>query len=500
MNNGPHARRKPGLRVALQAAAAIGLLPALAFPAEREEFHLQPLREDTASFSNRADVVQFIDETETALGEAVSLIAWRELFGSIQDLPSSGTKLLTIDDDPDLQKKIVDLYKYDVARIAEEQRADFVVWGVVREIEQCCVLWTYLAVSDDRVGPALEVHVGIGPDERYRLSARLPKKQFNFTPLMIDPGSIGERRWFVRRDGANVFSKPDSGAERIEVLPKKTFFDSQGIVGKWVRFEGGPNEGQRFVEPWSLDLLPSQAILRNGVVRQEPDYASSSTSVGGRDLPARVVGQEYVGASDVKWYRVDVEGRTGWVPAEGVVANQTLPVGYLLAAMLRYQGGDYELAIDEVDQFMSDGRERDNAILAFANELRAAAATMAAQSAGRHLDDARAWIDEAVRLTPYDPAAYRLSALAYAASGGDWRRVMQDLESALRLDRRSEETRAIIEGLIAAVEDDDIRMMFRPEMSGVPVDAIHGRLLAMRKQALPAIKRAAGTASGTGTR
>lgn len=456
--------------------------------AETREFLFNPLRQETNHFNNSADIVQFIDETEDQFGGAVSYVVWRELFGAIQDSPSSGTKLLTFDNDPTIQDKIVNEYNYDVARIAEEQNADFVIWGVIREVGDTHLIWSYLAVSDDSAGPGLQVSVSIGESGGHDLVAKLPQKQFNFAPLQFDIVQFGKRRWFVRRPGAKVFSQPDTESQSFDSLDVSSHFDSHQISEKWIGYSNAENEN-RFVELWALDLLPQKVFYRPGArLWQEPRRDADIFRAGSGNT-GNVQKMAYVGSNEAKWFQLEIEGQYGWLPAETVVTSQLLPGGYLLAAMIRFQGQNYGRCIDEVNQFIADGRETDNSILAFANELRGAAAIMAAAKSPDLLKSGREWLDRASELTPYDPAAYRLRAVANATKGGSWKRVLGDLDEALRLDRRSEETQELIKSLLEIMSDAEIRSRFRKTEDGLTMAEIENRLRILRRQSLSPLSK-----------
>ncbi len=466
------------------------LLFTVTFAAEVAEFHFDPLRAEETTFQNRADVVQFIDETDMSIGRAIAYIAWRELFGSIQDLPSSGTKLLTFDDDPIIQNKIVHEYNYDVARIANEHCADFVLWGVVREVDDAVLLWSYVAVSDNKIGPGLEVRIQIEGDRRHNIVARLPQKQFNFTPLRVQLPEFGHRRWFVRRPGANIFASPNADLSRMGTLKLQSHFDSREIADKWVRLDD-QDGGDQFVELWPLDLLPETAFHPENVqLWARPTRGSAKVPVDARNATAVVENQAYVGDSEIKWFEVNIGDQRGWLPAENVVTSQQLPAGYLLAAMLRFQGERFRRTIDEVSLFLKDGRETDNAILAFANELRAAAELMVGDTSPELSSLIQDWLDTAVELTPYDPAAYRLRAVAQVAQGDNWRGVIDDLLTASQLDRRDRETHTIVKSLIGLITDDTFRKAIRPGPEGLNVEDIHAQLIHVQSQLLPVIDAA----------
>lgn len=471
--------------VVLLAAVVLTIIPFSSNGAVRQ-FAFEPVREDVpVTFRNTAVVVEFIDQTQQDVGKGLSRVIWRELFGSVQDLPSSGVVLLTIEDDPELQQRIVEEYDYNVSRLAKEQSADFALWGVVREVEEEVLVWSYLAVSDDQRGPDLKMEVTVGGNEQYRIAAKIPQREFGFTPLQLNVGQLSDRLWLVRRSyNAHVYQSMDTESDPIGRLTEGEHVTSSRIVGKWLELKT-PGEKERFVPIWSLDLVPDTVALGAGLrVREEPAYSSDVVQRVQSGYLADVRGMRFAGESEIKWFRVEHRGVSGWVPAGQVVTSQVLPGGYLVSATLRFQGGQYHRTIREVERFLEDGREDDNAILAFANQLRGAAALMNSVDSPANVHLAQRWFSKAIEQTPYDPAAYRLRAVSYAASAGNWGRALADLRAAVTHDRRSHETHRLIRALRGIVRNTIESGRYRAESDGPSLVEIEERLGVLEQRLL----------------
>ena len=448
------------------------------YSAEIRSFDFSAIRDTTSTVKNSAKIVQFIEETDADIASGLSYVVWRDLFGSIQDLRSSGTTLLTISDHPKLQQQIVQDYEYDVARVANEQQADFVIWGVVRQVEDAHLVWTYLAVADDKVGANLEVNVVLDGNH---LIAQLPHRQFSFTPLQISSRQIGERLWYVRRHGATVYQSRDSSSDQLARLERFDHVLSRSVSGPWLELTGD-DVPVGFVEMWPLDLAPKKAAwIGRSQLRSRPDASAEAVGAPSGPLSAEVSQVAYVGQSEIKWFELNVGEHTGWVPAETVVTSQVFPIGYLVTAMLRFQGGQYSRVVREVEQFIADGRESNNTIPAFANQLRGAAALMELAQSDDNLSLARSWFTAAIELTPYDPAAYRLRAISHATGTGDWAQVVADLEQAVTLDRRGAETRQLIVSILGAVRNAASSGRFESRRDGPSLRTIEEQLSTIDK-------------------
>jgi tetratricopeptide (TPR) repeat protein len=162
------------------------------------------------------------------------------------------------------------------------------------------------------------------------------------------------------------------------------------------------------------------------------------------------------------WYRLQVGERAGWVQGDLLQPRYTLPAEHFIAGLSEYRGRRFESAYRELTQFMNAPDVKlKNVNLAVAHQLQGASRLSFQTPLGAVEQPNLSAFSKAIDLTPFDPAAYNLRALARFGATRRLDDVLADLKQALDLDPENVQARAFVKTL---VEVADSGAMALPEL------------------------------------
>jgi tetratricopeptide (TPR) repeat protein len=226
-----------------------------------------------------------------------------------------------------------------------------------------------------------------------------------------------------------------SGGQALEML------DMQGAWAKVTMPEGqvGYLEMERdspiAIPPAVVEGLGKRSNVRAGPGKDHDVLATVALRGRYRVLDRHETSTEL-------WYRLDIDGEPGWVWAGLTRKTFSLPAVELVAGLLRMQAGNHHGARSHLERFVEIAGDREsNANLAAAYQMLGAVALR------RHdVDPHRALeaFSQAISLTPYDPKAYGLRAMAKVGLSGRIRDALPDVETALDLDYLDGDARSLV--------------------------------------------------------
>lgn len=389
-------------------------------------------------------VAEFLDPGDTGLGKSLGYLLWREVLTAISDQAGTGVILAH----PPGEQRLTDLLKRDYHQaaldIARQQNARMLLWAAVETAGDQVYLSSYLTLIPEFIGADLALSLNIAGTD---LQAANPRTRFNFATVTMSRDELFHRR-IVTRVNTRLRSEPRTGAAGGPAIAQGTALTALDMRGSW--FEVALPGGQRgYVNQEQVDVPPRQ-ITADGTVRV---HAGPGTDHG---VVNRISAGQSFSVLDMRyrrghgtWYRIERDGVSGWVAAWVVRPHYTLPAVMFMAALYRYQSGNYEETVRSMQRFLRSTAGTG------ANVNRAAAYELlgAAQLAGKPLEGARPLgktylvpFDEAVALTPYDPAAHNLRALSRMA-GWSLPTAIDDLERSLRLDRFNPSSHRLLDDL-----------------------------------------------------
>ncbi len=441
----------------------------------KDERHRTP--EILAHVPLKAVVAEFLDPLDTGLGKSFGYLLWRETLTAISD--QSGAGVIVAEAPP--EERLVDMLRRDyhkaALRIARHQRARMALWGAVEVDAGEIFVNTYLSVLTEqaqgdlrfaldkrlRGRPSARERLSAGVDDSVTLEAPISRTRFNFSMQTRSLRTLFKRpvitkRPVVIRAGSSKESSVLGRTSPDQVL------QAVDMVGGWfkVRLDDG---GTGFISAGidSALTLPPRTVLANREnINLRAGPGTDHERLRRTDLKGSypVLDMRYRPGKGL-WYRLDIDGRPGWVAAFLVKPRFSVPAVHFLAGLYRYYAGRYDDAASEFQRFIADsGRSANNANLATAYQLLGASRLLSNPANAGY-----AAFSRAVELTPYDPDAYLLRGVA-AFGTRQTRAGLKDLDRALVLDKQYRPARSLARSVrtIAHRRDD----VFMEQLTNLP--------------------------------
>lgn len=403
----------------------------------------------------KAVVAEFLDPDKTELGKEIGYLVWREILTAISDQKGAGVIIAH----PPGNQRLVDMIRQNYHRaaleIAESQKARMAVWGLVSELDGRLALDSYLSLVGEVVREelALRLNWADAPNAKPNdtgLSARITRTRFNFPRVWRTREQLFVRPLQVQVD-TDIRDQPSKQKSKVLARARANeSLQSEGMLGEWfrVRTRGGVTG---YVNAWDVYVPPREvSALGKEPVRAQP--ASGAKPIG-TTAPAAtypVKASTYVAKLGL-WYQIETPAGTGWVRAARMRTKFSLPVVHFAAGLYRYQLGRYGDAASEFDQFTRmEGVKEDPASLSSAYQLLGASQLMDVSKSRKSLENIRLHdraLEQAISITPYDPGAYALRAVATLATRQSVSAALPDVEKALQYDPSNRDARVTLDRL-----------------------------------------------------
>lgn len=423
------------------------------------------VRANNASFSfvlpnedvgPKAIVTEFLDPGDTGLGKALSYLVWRELVTAIGRTPTD-VIFVPATATEGLLDQLKAARHQAALEIAQRYKVPLVLWGEVKmrgQGRQARIsVQTFLTLNPDVRDGNLTLGLAVS-HEGYtrRFQAALPRTRFDFARVKMSRSELFARR-FVTRVAAPLRSAPNASASVVTEVPVGTVLEATDVQDTWlvVRHSGGTST---YIEDRYVQVLPQRvkAAQRHVQLREGPGVMYESHEQVDLQGEFSVLDRQYRFGQGI-WYRLQVGNRAGWVQGDLLQPRFTLPVEHFIAGLSGYRGRRFESAHRELTQFMNTPDVKIRSVnLAVAYQLQGASRLafhtpfkMVAQT------DLSAF-STAIDLTPFDPAAYNLRALARFGATRHLDDVFADLKQSLDLDPENRQARAFINTLVDVAE------------------------------------------------
>jgi tetratricopeptide (TPR) repeat protein len=431
----------------------------------------------------KAVVAEFLDPDKTELGKEIGYLIWREILTAISDQKGAGVIIAH----PPGNERLVDMieqnYHQAALQIAESQKARMAVWGSVTELDGRLALDSYLSLVGKVVREELALQLNLVDVSRDAmpiytgLSARITRTRFNFPRVWRTREQLFVRPLLVQVDTA-IRDQPSK--ETGKVLARASAnesLQSEGMRGEWFRVRTRSGVAG-YVNAWDVHVPPRQvSALGKEPVLAKPARGAQAIGATAPAASYRVNASTYIDKVGL-WYQIETPAGPGWVRAFRMRTQFSLPVVHFAAGLYRYQLGRYGDAAREFEQFTRmDGVKEDPASLSTAYQLLGASQLMGASNVtGFDLHD-RA-LKEAISITPYDPGAYALRAVATLATKRSISAALPDVQKALQYDPGNRDARITLDRLKAHSVTGGPPELFR-ESSGPAlrreIEALSGR-------------------------
>lgn len=401
------------------------------------------LPEKLSHLDNKALIVEFRDPEGSELGRDIALVLWREVLNAISDQKGAGVIVARRPKD----RPIIDMEKGEyheaAIRIAESQRTWAAVWGNVSKVKDKLFIESYLSLLPRavQIKPLIQIYVrGHSIPE---LSVPMLRSLFSFKLAVIDFDGFFKRT-LVTRKKVELHGEPDENASIVANIASGQAVQMLSMKKSWLKLrdKNGVSGYVRMVEDSPVNIPPSKIKGRGNRIRlrTSPDTSHSDNIYATINLTGEytVLDQQYI-SGEGSWIKIDYKSEPVWVASWLVDSVYSMPMVELVAGLLRYQVNNYERAAQHFQRYieLSKNNER-NVNLAAAHQL-LGAALMKKGHAGA--GKARKSFQAAAIITPFDPNAYVIQALA--SIRGDIRNVLPQLNKALSLDKSNALARSL---------------------------------------------------------
>jgi tetratricopeptide (TPR) repeat protein len=225
------------------------------------------------------------------------------------------------------------------------------------------------------------------------------------------------------------------------------------VQGTWfaVRGAGGAST---YVAGGDVQVLPRrvEAAQRDVQLREGPGLTYPSQAQVDLQGDFAVLDRQYQFGQGI-WYRLQVGDRMGCVQGDWLQPRWLLPVEHFMAGLTDYRGWRFESAHREFTQFINTPNVVIKSVnLAVAYQLQGASRLSFQVPLGAVESPDLSAFSKAIDLTPYDPAAYNLRALARFGATRRLDDVLADLKHALDLEPENVQARAFTKTLVEGGE------------------------------------------------
>ncbi|USG62426.1 SH3 domain-containing protein [Sneathiella marina] len=395
----------------------------------------------------RALIAEFLDPAATGIGQSLGYLVWRETLTAISDQAKAGVILARAPEGKNLTELIGDRYHLAATEIANFQKAAMILWGaVIENPDGELVINTHLTLLPTELASGdLILRFTAGDNSNAGLQTAISRSKFNFATVTRSRKDLFDRR-LVSRRVANLRAAPSREAEKITQIPPGTVIQSLDMQGAW--FKVVLRDGREaYIENSLVDVPPRQIDVSKTEINVRVGPGTDHQVIATRDVIGtfEVLNMTYREGQGL-WYEVDLEGEPVWIYAALTRPRYSLPAVHFLAGLYRYYASRFKDASSEFTQFLTSGVEGRNVNLAAGYQLLGASQVMGKQA--YELDENIVNIfSKAVELTPYDPAAYNLRALANIAVNNNLDLAIKDLKVSAELDSMSDTAALLVNDL-----------------------------------------------------
>lgn len=420
--------------------------------------------------SLRALIAEFLDPAGTGIGQSLGYLMWRETLTAISDQSGAGVILARAPEGENLTEMIGGRYHLAAKDIAVFQKAAMMLWGAVIENPGGeLTINTHLTLLPDALktdGLVLRYSPSRKPGTG--LKASITRSKFNFSAVTRSRKDLFDRR-IITRSNSNVREEPRRGSTVIKQVKNGAVLQSMDMAGAWFKVRLGRTQ-TGYIHTSQINLPPRTIEIDQKDINIRSGPGTNHSVIRNTSLKGayQVLDMRYVEGRGL-WYSFPYRGKPAWIYAKLAKPRYSLPAVHFVAGLYRYYAGRFSNAANEFEQFVSHQDDSVNINLATGYQLLGASTVM-----GRSLAQSRvkgiAAFNKAVALTPYDPTAYNLRALANVALENNVALAAKDLKRAIDLDQTNKGARILTKDIqiyVAKPSNDNrlIRELFEPNRS-----------------------------------
>lgn len=401
----------------------------------------------------KAIVAELLDPGHTGLGKALSYLMWREVRAAVGD--QTGTDVLLLQDaaEEGLVERLRAGRHEAAVEIAQMYRAPMILWGEVQRRgagDRARVrVQTFLTLNPEV--PNADIALGLLIEQAQhatRFQAELPRTRFNFARVSKRQAELFTRR-LVTLTAATLHVQPRGSAPVALQVPAGTSFEAFDMQGSWFAIRR-PHGSLAYIEGHQVKVLPPRVEVTHErlELRAGPGAAYESKKQVETRGAVELLDTAYRFGHGL-WYRLQVDDAEGWVASLALQPRLLFPVEHFMIGLVYYRERRFEDAYLALDRFLhSPGVKASNVNLAVAHQLQGASRLMFQAPFRFETSTDIEGFSKAVDLTPFDPAAYNLRALARFGSTRRLEGAFADLKHALDLDPLNYRARTFVRTLV----------------------------------------------------
>ncbi len=389
-----------------------------------------------AHLTNKGVVAEFLDLNNTGAGKSVGFLIWREILTAISDQAGAGVIIAQMAG----EKRVVDMLKanYHLAAvdIAKYQNSPMVLWGIAQETADKLFISTHLSLIPEIQTSDLLLSVSIPRFDAPGWKAEIVRTRFNFRLVESSRSKLFNRP-IITKNRTPLKADPQKEARTIQRSEKGKLYqavDMENDYFKVILKNGSP----AFLNIWDVDVPPKyvEANRTNIRLRSGPGTNhGEKRRVQSFKGSFQVLDMRY-SAPHGLWYQISYDGTPVWIAGYLVQPRFSFPAVHFMAGLYRFRAKKFDDALREFEMFATFPKvEETNTSLATAYQLLGTSSLMSKNITPLGSQA----FSKAIKLTPYDPAAYNLRAISRVGQNypnhGRMDGILYDLNQALTLDR-----------------------------------------------------------------
>jgi hypothetical protein len=394
--------------------------------------------------TNKGVVTEFLDLNNTGIGKSMGFLVWREVLTAISDQEGAGAIIAH----PPGETRIVDMLKanYHLAAIdiAKYQESPMVLWGIAQEEADKILVSTHLSLIPEiqTNDLALYVNIRVQGDKAQDWEAEITRTRFNFGLVESSRAKLFNRP-IITKVAAPLKAGPHKEARTIAVSEKNKLYQAVDMENEYFKviLENG---NVAYLHIWKVDVPPkyveTDGTRTNVNLRSGPSTNHrAKRTVASFKGSFQVLDMRYI-ADHGLWYQIKYDGAPVWVGGNLVRPRFSFPAVHFMAGLYRFRAERFDDAFREFQMFTSFPKiEETNTSLATAYQLKGTSALMSRDISSSYGYES---FSNAIKLTPYDPAAYNLRAISRMGrsvpSHERMDGILNDLYQTLTLDRTND--------------------------------------------------------------
>ena len=395
-------------------------------------------------------VAALLEPGDTGLGHTLGNLLWNEL-RTVLSAPDAGRELLLQGPgERPLAARLGQEYHRAAVQLARSYGASMVLWGAVLEQDGRLLVDSHLTLLPEISGALLYLRLSYDRLGHRSLDAALQRTRLNFAPVETSRAQLFARRLVVRQS-TPLRAGPSEATAIVGHVEANAVLQAQDMTRNWFKVQHPGQDGvYAYVEHSHVNVPPRMVEATGTAVKvyAGPGPTHRVLRQGALQGSFEVLDLRYHPDQGL-WYRLQVGATLGWVSAASIQPRLSLPVAHFFAGLSHYQAGRYADAARAMTQFISSaGTDADNVNVAIAHQMQGGS-RIVGKTVWEVEPLARKAFSQAIALTPYNPDAYILRALATLGGAHTLVAALEDVEQALALDPRDAQARTLFQTLDA---------------------------------------------------